>query len=459
MPMLETASIGKAVAARVGIHIRQVRTKLGLTQAQLAAPEFSISYISAIEYGKIRPSLKALSILARRLDVPLTSLLEGHPAEVSQARPIGYSPIDAGPDQRIEVDLLLASILVQQQHYKQAEQLLAPFQPERITTDQVYRLSLLRGQIHLGVNQYQAAVVDLRSAVTQGEAMSEIEYSERARNLLGRAYYHLSNYRLALENHVHCHTAIEHGLITDPFFELEVFRNLASDYLQLADLEKSELFSRRALEQLEGMPDSRSYAQKFLQIAEQYKAAGKLPWAHDFAMRSLAISEMRDEQRERGLTHHKLGQALEKQNELDAAEQEYRQAISIETDLNDDAAASTCSTSLAELLLKRGKAAEAEKEVQKAQGFARASRDPQAQGQALMALAQIHQSRGDESGADKLFKQALDLLDSSNAHDVAAGAYLRYATLLEERGDIQGSLSAIKTAYEHQRLDKPGERE
>ncbi len=60
-PSLETANVGKAVAARVGTNIREVRTKLGMTQAQLAAPEFSISYISAIERGKIRPSLKALS--------------------------------------------------------------------------------------------------------------------------------------------------------------------------------------------------------------------------------------------------------------------------------------------------------------------------------------------------------------------------------------------------------------
>ena len=76
MATTETANVGRAVAARVGTNIREVRTKLGLTQAQLASPEFSISYISAIERGKIRPSLKALSILAKRLDVPLTFLLQ-----------------------------------------------------------------------------------------------------------------------------------------------------------------------------------------------------------------------------------------------------------------------------------------------------------------------------------------------------------------------------------------------
>src|SRR5689334_7567467 len=140
MPSLETANVGKAVAARVGTNIREVRTKLGMTQAQLAAPELSISDISAIERGKIRPSLKALSILARRLDVPLTFLLEGSPSGAAEARAVGYSPADSGPDQRIDVDLLLADVMIQQGDHERAEQLLAPIQPERITTDQVYRL-------------------------------------------------------------------------------------------------------------------------------------------------------------------------------------------------------------------------------------------------------------------------------------------------------------------------------
>src|SRR6266481_6054120 len=177
MPSLETANVGKAVAARVGVNIREVRTRLGQTQAQLAAPEFSISYISAIERGKIRPSLKALSILARRLDVPLTFLLEGSPSGAAEARAVGYSPADSGPDQRIDVDLLQASVLVQQQLYQEAAELLTPIQPERITTDQVYRLFLLRGQIHLGLHENQEAVVDLRAAVSQGEGLGDIEFA------------------------------------------------------------------------------------------------------------------------------------------------------------------------------------------------------------------------------------------------------------------------------------------
>lgn len=458
MPSLETANVGRAVAARVGSNIREVRTKLGLTQAQLAAPEFSISYISAIERGKIRPSLRALSILAKRLDVPLTFLLEGSPAGAAEARAVGYSPADSGPDMGVDVDLLQANVLIHQHAFREAEALLAPIQPERITTDQAYRLFLLRGQVHLGANEYQEAVVDLRSAVSQGEGLNDIESIERARNLLGKAYFSLYNYTLAMENHQRCNNAIENGYIEDPVFALDVYSNLANDYFRLGDLEKAVIYYHRALATLDDMShDSKSFAQRYMAISQSYKAADKLSIARDYATRSLALYEMREEQRLAGLTHQRLGKTLERQNDLDGAEQEYRQAIAIERELDDDVSVSICLTSLAELLLKREQPEEAEREAQEALSFARSSQDPQTQGQALIALAQIRHQSGDFAAADQLFSQALEQLDSSHAHEIAASAYFRYANLLEERGEVQRSLAAIKKAYEHQRQGKRGD--
>ena len=457
MASTETANVGRAVAARVGTNIREVRTKLGLTQAQLAAPEFSISYISAIERGKIRPSLKALSILAKRLDVPLTFLLEGSPAGAAEARAVGYSPADSGPDLRIDVDLLQSAVLVQQQKYEEAAELLAPIQPERITTDQVYRLFVLRGQIHLGLHEYQEAVVDLRAAVTQAEGLNDIESIERARNLLGKAYFSLYNYTLAMENHVRCNAAIEQGHIKDPIFALEVYSNLANDYFRHGDQEKAITFYHKALATLEDMNrDSRSFGEKFMEIGQTYKSAGKLVMARDYITRSLALYEMRDEQRLFGMTHQHLGKTLEKQNDFDGAEKEYREAITIVEELDDDVAASICHTSLAELLLKRGKKQEAEQEAQEALRFARQSQNVVTQGQALMALAQIRHDAKDYAAADQLFTEALELLDVSNEHEIAAGAYSRYAALLEQRNEVQRSLSAFKKAFEHQRMGNRG---
>ena len=454
---LESANAGKAVATRVGTNIREVRTKLGMTQSVLSSPEFSISYISAIERGKIRPSLKALSILAKRLDVPLTFLLEGSPSGATEARAVGYSPADAGPDQKIDVDLLQGSILVQQGAFRQAEHILAPIQPERITTDQVYRLYLLRGQIHLGTNEFQEAVVDLRAAVTQAESLNDIESIERARDLLGTAYFALSNYTLAREHHDRCRTVIDTGQITDPIFLLSVFSHLADDYFRLGDIDTAVTAYHRVLEIFDALGrDSKSYAQKYMEISLTYKASGKFTMARDYALRSLALYEMRDEQRLVGLIHQRLGKTLEKQQNLDEAESEYRQAIAIEHDLNDALAAANCHTALAELLLKRGNTSEAEREAQKALTCALESADVSAQGHAMLVLANITHQENDYTTADKQFDEAFALLETTRAHDLAAQGYFRFANLLEERGDVQRSLNAIKKAYGHQRKGTQG---
>ena len=205
--------------------------------------------------------------------------------------------------------------------------------------------------------------------------------------------------------------------------------------------------------------DSLSFAQKYMDISQQYKNAGKLTIARDYAMRSLALYQMRDEQRLVGLTHQRLGKTLERQNDLDAAEQEYRRAIVIESELNDPIASATCHTSLAELLLKRGAVQEAEQEAQEALRYARTSGDPQAQGLALMALAQLRHQTGDYGAADDLFAQALELLDAAHSHEIAAAAYFKFANLLEERAEVQRSLNAIKKAYEHQMQGKRGDTE
>ena len=65
------------LSARVlGQRIRQMRTRRGLTQQDLAGEDYSKSYISAIEQGKTRPSLEALQRLASRLETPAGVLLD-----------------------------------------------------------------------------------------------------------------------------------------------------------------------------------------------------------------------------------------------------------------------------------------------------------------------------------------------------------------------------------------------
>ena len=454
MATISSANVGRAVAARVGANIREVRTQQKKTQTWLAKPEFSISYVSAVERGKIRPSLRALSILARRLGVSLTFLLDGSPAGAAEARAVGYSPAGAGPDPRVEVELLHAAILLRRGDWTQAAELLAPLSPERLTTYQAYQVYLLSGLRQMGEGQYQEATGTLRTAVSQGEGINDSEAAARARNLLGQAYYALCDYPLALQNHRLCLTVLEGGQIPDPLFRLEVLGNLAQDYFSLDDTKNAAAYARQALEMAEGLSrDSRSYAQHYMQVSLSYKQSGRLARARHYAMRSLAIYEMRDQQHLVGLTHLQLGKALERQGQPEEAEGQYQEAIRIECELEDGPALSRCYLALAELLRQRGDLQAAEREAGQALAFAQRSEDVLAQGQAHITLAHIQHQGGDLAGADQLFATGLDLIEQRQAHGAAANAYFLYSTLLEKRQELLRSLHHIKKAYEHQRQE------
>ena len=65
----------------VGLRIKTVRRQRGLSQAQLAHPELSDSYVSLIESGKRTPTPSVLELLAQKLDCSLSYLVNGVTAE------------------------------------------------------------------------------------------------------------------------------------------------------------------------------------------------------------------------------------------------------------------------------------------------------------------------------------------------------------------------------------------
>src|SRR4051794_3684053 len=64
-------------AETIGERLRRLRTERGLSQRELSAPGVSYAYISRIEAGARRPSVKALRQLARKLAVSAEYLETG----------------------------------------------------------------------------------------------------------------------------------------------------------------------------------------------------------------------------------------------------------------------------------------------------------------------------------------------------------------------------------------------
>ena len=63
--------------AKLGSRIKAARLKLGLSQEEVAAPDYTAAYISHIEHGKRRASQEALGHIATRLGMTVDQLISG----------------------------------------------------------------------------------------------------------------------------------------------------------------------------------------------------------------------------------------------------------------------------------------------------------------------------------------------------------------------------------------------
>src|SRR3989442_14808249 len=73
-----------AALKKLGDRLREARLAAGISQAQLGAPYFTRAHVSAIELGKIRPAMRSLEHIARKLDKPASYFLDD--ADVERAR-------------------------------------------------------------------------------------------------------------------------------------------------------------------------------------------------------------------------------------------------------------------------------------------------------------------------------------------------------------------------------------
>ncbi|MBR1942242.1 helix-turn-helix transcriptional regulator [bacterium] len=75
--MQTNKTVKRKLLKKLGINIKYYRTKLNLSQEELAFDvNIERSYITAIEAGTKSPSLYCLYTLANRLEVPLKDLLD-----------------------------------------------------------------------------------------------------------------------------------------------------------------------------------------------------------------------------------------------------------------------------------------------------------------------------------------------------------------------------------------------
>jgi tetratricopeptide (TPR) repeat protein len=489
--------VSTLTAKALGQRIRQLRTRKGLTQQDLAGNDYSKSYISAIEQGKTRPSLEALQRMAARLEVPAGLLLdpeapgfapfdpEAMPRRVRRRRGTqgAYNGRDLDMGQ-IEFQLLEAELLIATGRPAGALDILHPLVPrpengtapthllEPAQQQKVYHLA---AEASLRLEKPADSLGYLEQGIQLATQLSNRDAAERMRNLMGLAYYQMDQPLSALELHRACLEAVQTGVVRDPNFKMQVYSNMANDYLALHDSDRAASTYTSAAELFEDLDTFEQQAKVYWDLALAYRGNSNYIPARLYAARALSIQEALNNILLVAQMETNYGTALLRSGDLDAAEAYLNSSLELCRNLNMDCDMVLAINSLARASLERGDLKTAAQRAEQAMERARqALKDTEAGDEvgtngagakrrlyleslanarrvlakALAIAGEVATAQNEPKKADKWFSEAIEIIEAADGNASSSEIYQRYAQVLAGRGQHEKASKYFERAYE-----------
>jgi transcriptional regulator with XRE-family HTH domain len=442
----------------LGARLRAARKARGLTQEALAGPEFTKSYVSAVEREKARPSLRALELLARRLDVPLRDLLPAPPEPVLDLTAVAW-----------EVDLALTEIAILLHQRQAARALQRVGDLATMHRDQLpllpwplcYRLHWLRAEAHVRMRQPEAARAAAQAALALAEDEGDPEAGLAARALLGTILLQEGAVRAAQDLLEQCRQTLRSDQVHDPHLALRIYDHLLATYRALDEPERIAPIAQEATDLLLATPPLTQ-------------------WTHCYLAGAKATEEQDPQRADRYLEQALAGVTLAEtlqtaaRMQIDQADrliddQQYAEAEALLTQAARHIAVAGDWVLPLHLAREQTRLARARGDLDQAQARAEAgialgeqtlaehgTADPATRAELRTALAcllqragTIAEKRGASQAANAAFARAISVLDPDLSR-AAAKIAAAYAELLTARGDHIAAARHYQAAIRYQ---------
>jgi len=370
----------------MGQRVRALRTARKMTQAELAGSDFTKGFVSLVESGRTRMSIRAAAIFASRLGVGVGDLVaSGQPGVGSVA----------------ELQLLQAEAHLGAGRFGEAVEAADALQRKIQGPDRA-RLARLRGRALVELGRPKEAVIDLDDALRRFRAAGQ-------RDLAARTLFDLSWAHAAAEAHgealnlaLQCEHALAAGDVVDRTLELKVLAFLAASFALVGDFTAADLRSERARAIAEDVTDSRT-------LADLYE--------------SLTV------------TRHRQG-------DLDAALTYARRAVAAYEDLGRSADVGSSWNTLGWVYIQRGQGSRATEALARAEQIARENGDVRLMGYVLQSRAELELAHDDPDAAIAFADQSI-ALDGVSARCRALSRLVRARALAR----TTAAPVAVRTAF------------
>lgn len=419
--------------ARLGERVRDARTRLGITQGQLAGDEMSTAYVSRIESGQRRPDPVLLDALATRLGVGVDTLLMG-------------TTRDEQSDLQLELDWAQLSVKTGDAAgaLQRVDDVLS--RVSGLGLEAIQRLALQTKALALeSVGRLDDAILLLEDLVDSSSADATWLNDVIA---LSRCYRVSGDLTRAVDTGERARALLEglglHGTPEATTLTL----SLTAAYFERGEIGHAVRLCRRAIEQAEKLDSPSAKGNAYWNASIMESRSGRATAAVTLATKALAYIEVGDDQRRMGILRNELGTYQLQTERPDLAEvlaTLHRAASELTFS---DASPSFISFNLisqARAYFMMGDTGAARDGLARAREAVGDSA-PLVAADTWVLLGQIEMAEGHVDGAHEAYRQAVLLLSAVGADKSAAQLWFELGEILEHAGDSAGALQAFRSA-------------
>jgi transcriptional regulator with XRE-family HTH domain len=416
----------------IGARLRRLRLERGFSQRELSGPGVSYAYISRIEAGERRPSVKALRQLARKLGVSADYLETGSDLSATAQRELRLADAELAlrlADEPSEAEAQLRAILAE-------------------ATESGDRPSAIRAQTALGLaafwqGRYDDAVAHLEAAVgpttfhpgANGDVYASLARAYAATGATDRAVALLED----------CLRQIDASAPDDALY-VRFAGYLSAALTDAGELARSEAVTREAMQRARNITDPYTRVRVYWSLARVLEVEGRSNEALQYVRRAIALLEATDDTLHLARAHL-LGAAIA------VAEDSISDADEHVTIASRLLGPRPEPHDLALLRINESRVATASGDARRGEQLARealallGANHAGDQGEGYVALAEALAAGGDDEPAETAFRAAIELLESHNASRELDRAYEGLGAVLARTGRSAEAADVLAHAH------------
>jgi tetratricopeptide (TPR) repeat protein len=419
-------------AETIGQRLRRLRTERGLSQRELSVPGVSYAYISRIEAGARRPSVKALRRLAQKLGVTADYLETGSEIRDADRRELELFEAELGLRLGGEVE--------------HAEHRFAAVEQEAVEAGDV--AAAVRAQLGLGLLACErgdnAGGARLLEQAVETGAISPAERPD-VFAALGRAWAATGHVERAVALFERCRDAVVEEAPDDLTLDVRYASYLSAALTDLGDYERAQEVLRGVVRRSEGLADPHTRVRLYWSLGRVAGNAGRPKASLGYFRRAVSLLEATEHTLHLARAHLSCAWVLLACGEADEAAEHLERAEQLFGGNAERGDVVMLRRHQAELALRRG---ELERALARALEAIRLADDslPGERGNAWFVVAEAHARKTAFADAERAFSEAVYLLDRHGSPLERASCYRAWGRLLRELGREAEALDVLERA-------------